>query len=126
MARRVQGLLRGDMQGHRGHRDYYGGMRRGMYVVAEPRGEQKLGAYGPAGCRLGGHMSPKIAGLGGTRPRRLQDRPTLSSYSKRLSGTETPRNEAAVWQGSRVRRGTMDRRVTWGSQATRVPAEYCR
>ena len=71
-----------------------------------------MGAYGPGDCRTDRHRVP--------------------TDGKRLSGMESPRNGAAGQQGSR-RRGAKpqdddirDRRVTWGSQAARVPREYWR
>ena len=80
----------------------------------------------PVGSRNGGRTALEIAGMGGIRYRRLQDRLTPSPYGKRLSGTESPRNGAAGQQGSRQRDAKpqddirWDRRGTWGSQAARV------
>ena len=83
-----------------------------MIMGIRPRRYQEWGANGPVGCRIGGHMAPEIAG------------PT---------DTEAPWNGTAGQQGSR-RRGAkpqddddirLDRRVTWGSQAARVPEEFC-
>ena len=67
-------------------------------------------AHGPGDCRTDRHRVP--------------------ADGKRLSGTESSWNGAAGRRGSR-RRGAKpqdddirwDRRVTWGSQAARVPGE---
>ena len=76
-ARRPQGLLRGDVEGHVGGRRAAG--------IAD------TGGIRPQRLQDWRATAPEIAGLGGRRPCRLQDGMTLSPHGRRLSGTESLR-----------------------------------
>ena len=82
-ARRPQGLLRGDVEGHVG-----GGRATGIADTRgiRPRRLQDWGAHGPGDCRIGGHKA-----------RRFQDGPTPSPHGRRVSGSESPRYVRGSW-----------------------------
>ena len=105
----ITGELRGDVEGHGGPEYEIGGPWGPIRGGRAPR-VAGLGAYGLEGTRNGGHTAPEVAGLGGVRPRRLQDGPTdIESLRQEASGTGTPRSRAAGRQGSRVRKGANTR-----------------
>ena len=62
-------------------------------MVGEPRGEQKLWAYSPGGCRIGGHEAPEVAGPTDTESLRQEavwhrDPAEWGSWTAGQSGTE--------------------------------------
>ena len=74
----------------------------------------------PVGSRPGGHTAPGIAGMGGIRPRRLQDwgvhgprdcktdRQRVPKAGGYLAPSPQRMYGAAGQRGSRIRRGAMD------------------
>ena len=74
----------------------------------------------PVGSRTGGHTAPGIAGMGGIRPRRLQDwgahgpgdcrtdRQRVPMAGGYLAPSPRGTYGAAGQRGSRIRRGAMD------------------
>ena len=91
----------------------------------------------PVGSRTGGHTAPGIVGMGAYGPGDCRTDRHRVPDGKRLSGTESPGYVRGAGQRGSRQRGAkpqneeygtwlQDRRVTWGSQAARVPEEYCR